>query len=332
MRPGRGFRDASERSWEIAPGGTRTEPPALFDPEELPRILGVAEDSTMQVQMDRVHGGARDHAATKAYLFRDVRLCAGHLVHRACIQRISASPVPWFANASAPRLEHATLASTAYGARFFGHWMLDDLPLALAAERLGNAIDVLQTPSAHQSAYVRMSGIVCRTVLDARIRELVVLDDVGQNDFKAERLEDLRRRLESAVASGPAARGVMVLRKDTGKSRLLVNELEIARWLEAQGFEIVSPLEVQAEDLVRTCSRAQVVVGVEGSHLTHAVLCMRPQSTLVTIQPPTRFDAVLKDWCDCKGVRYGFVLGDPVDGGGFAVTMERIDRLLQQIL
>lgn len=329
LRPGRSVRDAASRSWEVAPGCVRVTERAVFEPAALELIEGVAEDSTLALQMARVEGGRIENAPTTAYLLKNAWMCNGHVVLPTCNQRIASGPLPWLADSGAPSLDRAVLGSTGYGARFFGHWVLDDLPLQLAARELGPVIDVVSERSLHQVEYERRLGLTANPCLDARVRELVVVDDVGQNDYKSARLDELRRRLVASVE--PAAHtGVMVLRKDTGKSRRLVNEMVLAQRLAAQGFAIVSPMEASVGDMVQTIAGARVVIGVEGSHLTHALLCMAPGSTLITIQPPTRFDAVLKDWCDCKGVRYGFVVGKgAIDG--FTADPDQVDRVLQMV-
>jgi capsular polysaccharide biosynthesis protein len=167
-------------------------------------------------------------------------------------------------------------------------------------------------------------------VINAHVEELIIIDDVGQNQYKAERLMELRAKLLKHFPA-PEPSNIMLLRKNTGSSRLLVNEMEIAEKLSRQGFRILSPLETSAEELIQACLGAKIVVGIEGSHLAHAVLCMAPGSALLTIQPPDRFDATLKDWCDCKQIRYAFTVGELCSEGGFETTEHQIDRLLQQL-
>ena len=330
MMPTRSYRDISARSWQLSPSSTRQEPPALFEPSDLPRILGVAETSTLALQMSRVRGGLRQHAPTMAYMVRNASLCNGHVVRPTMAHWVGGGSMPWFAGLSPPALETAVLASTAFGVKFFGHWLMDDMPLTLAARRLGEPISVLPCLSEHQHAYTTFLGTDATRVLDAQIKELVIIDDVGQNAFKAQRLEELRSRLLQRYPVVPSTK-VMLLRKNTGKSRLLINEMEIADHLATQGFRILSPMETSAEELVRACLGAQVVVGVEGSHLTHALVCMPPGGTLLTLQPPQRFDAVIKDWCDCRQIRFGFVVGQPREEAGFVVSHDQLDHLLQQV-
>lgn len=321
----------SHRSWEIAAGVSRSAPVALYDPASLSCISGVAEGSTLAQQIVRIEGTKVDHAPTRAHLFKDARVCGGHLLLPACLHRVGSQAVPWFCDSGATRIDSAALGSTAFGVRYFGHWLLDDIPLQLVSrsQTSGGVFDVMSELSDHQKGYLRLLDLAPRTWLNARIGELVVVDDHGQNDHKAGRLEWIRQRLLAAVPSD-SDQPVMILRKDTGKSRHLTNEMELAARLEAQGFRILSPMESSAEDIVRATTRARIVVGVEGSHLTHAILCMPPGSTLITIQPPNRFDAVLKDWCDVKGVRYGFVVGSAVPEG-FSVSLGDVDRMIQSV-
>jgi capsular polysaccharide biosynthesis protein len=292
--------------------------------------LGVAESSTFRLQMERVHGGVRQHAATTAHLIRNAQLCNGHVVRPTVSHRVGADPMPWFSSPFTPRIERAVLASTSFGVRFFGHWLLDDVPLTLAAKRVGEAINVTPELSPHQKAYAKLMGANSRSILNAQVKELIIIDDIGQNDYKADRLEEMRAKLLKSFPKHEPTK-VMLLRKNTGKSRLLVNEMEIAERLAGQGFQIISPLETSAEELAQACLGATVVVGVEGSHLTHGLLCMAPGTTVLAIQPPERFDAALKDWCDCKQVRYAFVVGEPSEEGGFSATDRQIDRLLQKV-
>lgn len=238
--------------------------------------------------------------------------------------------MPWLNSPFKPRVSQAVLASTQYGVRYFGHWLLDDIPLTMAAIRLGDPINVTPQLSNHQLSYIKLTGTRSSTLINAHVNELIIIDDVGQNYYKSERLMDLRFQLLRHF-SHPEPSKIMILRQESASRRTLVNEMEIAAKLSQQGFKIFSPLETSAENLIQACLGATIVVGVEGSHLAHAVLCMAPGNTLLTLQPPYRFDAALKDWCDCKQIRYAFTVGEPCQNGGFQTPLYFIDNLLQQL-
>ncbi len=330
IMPMRNYRDVSKRSWALAPACRRHEASAVFHASDVSRILGVSELSTLSLQMERIYGGLRQHGATVAHWIPHVQLCHGHVVRPTASLRVGAEPMPWFDKPLKARVSQAVLASTQYGVRYFGHWLLDDLPLTLAAQSLGEAINVIPQFSNHQCSYLKLSNTGSRTLMDATVDEFIIIDDAGQNRYKAERLMDLRSRLLLHFPA-PKPSKIMILRKNSGSNRTLLNEAEIAHKLSQQGFQILSPLETDAENLIQACLGASIVAGVEGSHLAHALLCMAPGNTLLTIQPPYRFDATLKDWCDCKQIRYAFTVGEPCNNGAFQTPFHQIDRLLQQL-
>jgi len=45
------------------------------------------------------------------------------------------------------------------------------------------------------------------------------------------------------------------------------------------------------------------------------------------LQPPDRFNNVFKDYTDCLGLNYSFVVGHPV-AGGFEIRIEDLVRTL----
>ena len=122
----------------------------------------------------------------------------------------------------------------------------------------------------------------------------------------------------------------MLLRRQTGVARILLNEEVLAERLEGRGFRILCPTEHSVDEILDVCMDAKVVVGVEGSNLCHALLVMQAGATLVTLQPPHRFNNILKTYCDGLGMRYAFTVGHS-SPEGFFVEPEALDRLLDRV-
>jgi capsular polysaccharide biosynthesis protein len=112
-----------------------------------------------------------------------------------------------------------------------------------------------------------------------------------------------------------------------GAARDLGNEAQIIERLAAEGFSIIDPMSMSAEAVARACFDAKLIIGVEGSHLSHAFIQLRAGAGMVLIQPPTRFDNPFKDLCDIRGIDYGFVVAD-AQANGF---VQPINRLLETI-
>jgi capsular polysaccharide biosynthesis protein len=323
------FRVSHSRSWQISPGGTTQVRAALYDPLDLNRISGVFPGNTIAGQIALVQAGERQHGACVAYELRNAVLTRGHLFNHATTHRLALSPLPLLAGRVVRRISEAVLASTHYGIKYFGHWMTDDLPLTLAAQDIGHAVSALTRPTDHQRQYLALLGIEVPVVEAALFDRIVVLDDVGQNAYKRDRLVTLRELVRAQVQ--PAHhRGVMLLRGTSGERRLLLNESDVAQAMRTRGYVVLDPRQCTAAELARACLDTPIVLGVEGSQLVHGLMVMAPHGTLVELQPPARFNVTFKDRCDVEGMRYAFVVGHG-QGEAFSIDIGALNRLLDRI-
>jgi capsular polysaccharide biosynthesis protein len=323
------YREASSRAWTLEPGCERIERPAIYDPHDLDRVTGVQSDTTMEHELERIQGGPVSHGPTRAYVLRDVQMMHGHLFQPGMTHALGSAPVPWFG--TQPRLERSqgVLANSRYGLQYFGHWLSDDLPMALVARRLGEPVGPAFEPTQHQKAYAQLCDVQVQHLPDTSFKELIVLDDVGQNRSKRARVAELRARIRASRTPRRHA-GVILLRKASGSGRMLANEDVVAASLRERGFKVACPGEDSAEAILDACLGARIVVGVEGSHLAHGLMCMDDGGTIVVLQPPFRFNNVYKDRCDCMGLRYGFVVGEQ-RADDFSIDIGQLHRLLDRV-
>jgi len=279
--------------------------------------------------MERIRGIRREHAATIAYRIRDAQILDGYLYKGAMKYPLVNTKESLFGSSVTDYLPKAALACTWCGNRFFSHWMTDDLTLTLAAQQLAEVIAVARKPYSHEPEYRRLFGIQAPTVTRVQCGELIMIDDFGQNRFKRERYEFLRSRLK-VLEPLHKSQGIMIRRGTLGVPRILTNEAEIERFLETQGFTIIDPDSLSATELVRQTLGANVIVGIEGSHIVHGLFSMADNGTLCILQPPYRFNNVFKDYTDCLGMGYAFVVGKDVPNG-FMIEVEDLARTLNKI-
>ncbi len=324
------YQSQATRSWVIHPEESDTLQAALFDPDDLQRITGVSEGDTFETEMERARGRPGRHTATVAYELRDVVLSGGQAFTWRAHHVVVGRRAPTFPAKAAREFDHAVLASTPYGIRYFGHWMADDLPLLMAAREIGEPVSVLTAPSPGQRGYMGLLGVGTEAVTDAYFKTLVVIDDVGQHSYKRARFERLRK-LAAAHGSSPAPAGVMLLRGTSGRTRVLVNEAEVVAVARARGFAVLDPVETDAAEVLRACAGAKVVLGVEGSHLANGMLWMSDRGAMVVIQPPDRFNMILKNWTDCIGIRFAFVVGHAAEAGGFRADIGALNKMLDAV-
>lgn len=325
--------ETSSRSWTVSPAEKATVPAAIYLDESLDRVTGVGRDTTRDNELRRVKGGLTEHAPTLAYEVRRAYLLQGSLYAGPWRWRLArgGTLLRWQRDCAFER--SAALACTYYGSFFFGHWMRDDMPLALAAEGVDKPVVISRPGFRHEPGYRELLGIDPCAHSACAFDRIAVIEDFSQNSFKKKRYEELRARLAARIPESPCRR-VYLRRGAVGAqdARLLINGEQVESLLAAQGFAIVDPDRLSADELCRHLRGAKVVVGVEGSHLAHVIYTMAGDGVICVLQPPYRFNNVYKDYADCAGMRYAFVIGVAGDGGfsiptdDLARTLEKVDR------
>ena len=155
----------------------------------------------------------------------------------------------------------------------------------------------------------------------AEIGRLVWFDDLSHNSSKAERYRALREKIRTRCKPSDLKSVVYLKRGQSGETRQLINEDTIIQTLEE------TPLDVTIAALID----CQLVIGVEGSHLSHAVYTLQPKGGVLVIQPPSRFYNAHKDWVDSLGMHYGFVVGDAAERG-FSLSVNDLLRTIELMI
>ncbi|MBF2025835.1 MAG: glycosyltransferase family 61 protein [Oscillatoriales cyanobacterium C42_A2020_001] len=323
------YQDVCDRQWILCPGERATHPPAIYLPAALEKVTAVPDTTTYANELTRIQGGTVEHGATTAYQLRDVHFLSGYVYKGAMKHVLVTTKEAFLKQGTTELIAEAALACTWVGNRFFGHWITDDLTLTLAAQQLATAVTVSKPLTQHQIGYSTLFDIQTKPISQAFCKRFIIIDDVGQNSFKRQRYQTLRTKLQQE-ASSPTHPGVMFLRKDTGVQRSLLNEPKIAQFLQAQGFTILDAETLSAVEIVQKTLGARIVVGVEGSQLVHGLFPMSENGVMLTLQPPYRFNNVYKDYTDCLGLRYAFVIGNPV-ADGFEIDIDDLARTLDAI-
>lgn len=289
-------------------------------------------DTTFEHELRRIKGGKVEHAATVVHTVGKARLYRGCLYAGAWNKQLLDRAARGSFRTIEPSAEKTgVLACTLYGSMYFGHWIRDDLTLAIAAETLDRPILVARRPYHHEPGYRQLLGLEGSACTEGMFERMLVLEDTGQNSFKKTRYQELRARLRSRCPSDGASlvyirRGALRARQ----RRLLVNGPEVEDFLRSRGFRVIDPDQLSSEEIVRAIMGAKLAIGTEGSHMEHAAYTMAEDSVICVLQPPDRFNNVLKDYADCLGQRYAFVVGTPAEGG-FNVEPDEIDRTLASI-
>jgi len=329
LRGNRLIRDCASEEIELAPPLEREHHAAISLPSEFDRVLTVQEQTTLEMELGRLRPGMRQHGPTTAYRLDHAVLAQGSLYFEGGYDVIRGG-----SNAFLPRrqdrFEEMQLCTNHVIDHYFGHWLIEGLALELMARQMALPALVLSgEPWCHEPDYRKLTGLTSAETANALIDRLWVVDDRGINEGWISRVKELRRRIQSA-ASQAGKKRVFFTRGTTGAIRNLVNSMEVHAALETAGFDIIDPEKETAASLVNALSSAEIALLVEGSAQNHCIYGLPFGSTLVTIQPPTRFNANSKDRADAVGLNWAFVVADPhVDG--FHLPIERLMKTLDRV-
>lgn len=326
-RPKVDFGAVSRRTFTIHPASRERRGRAIFLDGQLDRVEAVQEQTTREAELARVLGSEVEHAAVTAYELADVTIAGGsafasglwHSLRPFSLSRTLRLP-------AVETVERAALGCTPGGYRYFAHWMLDDCTLQLLAVDYGPPVVIAGPAYSHEPGYRRLWNLECRSLDYARVRTLIVFEDIGQHLHKRKRYEKLRLMLADRVQS-PQKRGVYLRRGTSGVRRFLTNEPEVEHRLSRRGFTILDPTTTSVDELIQACVGSPCVVTVEGSALAHGLVTVAEGGALVAIQPPFRFNNLFKDYTDCLGLNYAFVVGQRA-ADGFRVDLDELERTL----
>lgn len=326
------FTQHAARSWEIEPACKSERLAAVFDDEDLQKVTLVAPHTTLDLQVEQLRAGSYQCSARKAHLLKDVSMVGGHFFKLRMVHSMAHRPLPAVSIRPTQKIEAGVLGTSEYGNKYFGHWFCDDVLMSRTAQQFGTVYGHVNADNrlfGHQPRYADLFDWNINLLENAHFRELTILDWSPMTPRHGERFVDLRSRLP--IDRSKHNPGVMLLRATSGQQRVLSNELQIAEIVRARGFEVLDPMTSTVDQLVRACSNARVVMGVEGSHLAHGFLPLAPGGTLFTFQPPFKFDNFWKGRCDCVGARYAFVVGTQTSDAGFEVDAYQVQRMLDRV-
>ena len=328
------LRSLASRQTVLGEGTNSSGRPAMFLPGALDKIKALSPWRTWEIEERHVRGLPIEHAPTVAFDVDDVDLAGPFLYKGASKMEVGfggASVV------SASRVEHvvyrsASLVSSAGGSQFFGHLLLDDFPLSMIPSDGETKVAMLRRPYRHEDGYVRALGLKKVDVVErARINRLRIYSDFAQNEFKRSRYRLLRERLRRSYSdSSGATIGAYIKRGKDGEERQLTNEGAVTEFLRARRFEIIDPDVMSAAEIIRCTLDAKIVIGIEGSQLSHAIYTIADNGAFLVLQPPYRFSMAYKEFADCLDLPFGFVVGEGSEAG-FSIKLDEVSEMLERL-
>jgi Glycosyltransferase 61 len=299
--------------------------PCIMLPDQLDRAQAAAFDTILPREIAQLRGAERTHPPLRRFEFHDA------MIHGSAIYASEGRryfnydlPDPSFAE-PIEELDSVALRSSFVGAFYFGHWLRDDSATHILAQEEGQVASLQHPiwPDTHY--YSTIFDQHYPVIRKARVKKLILYDDITQSPHKAERFRHLRSKLKEQVSGEESNHIVYLKRGAAGERRTMLNEEEIVAALEKRGVHIVQAEGMPAEQLVKTLQGSRLVISVEGSQISHALYTLRDGGGVLAIQPPRRLFNSHMDWTRVLDMHYGIVVG--IDQGNQDFTLPVGDLL-----
>ncbi len=328
---------AADKVWAIAPAETQNTPPSVFLPGEFDKVRIVESRTTMEIEAKRFHGGPFEHPPIMAYRYSNAFLYRGSIVAHGAERRIlpySFTPLPSH-QFPVTTVHEGALAGSYLGLQYFGHWLMEDAPLSLLAEKYGEPVSPSppnwqpkRFAESHVHGYVKFLDLPWRQEENVYFKSLVMFDDEAFTTHKGARLEILRQRAFKRLGAPRKKKRIYIKRgiPDTGVRRFH-NEDAVAAALAGEGFDIIDSTKVSVEEISQALHGAEIIAGSEGSHQAHAFYFLPPGAALLAITAPDRFATANKRCADHLNIQYGISVGD-AEEEGFSANIDDVKRTI----
>jgi len=321
-----------DKSWEIAPGGRGDFPSAIFLPKHLSMNLKAVPGVTLNYELKRVNERQVEHSPTVAYQINEAKVLNGLLYKNKFRLRLNNKKESILNSFGYIQKEaEGILVSSWSSNTYFGHWIHDECPRVLISQDIGvPAYSTYRNLYSHQLGYENIFNINFHSVKRAIFKKMIFLSDATLNDYRQKKLLQLRALAQKSI---PENNNYIYIKRGNGgvKGRDLVNQKKIIVKLISYGFTIINPEKLSANQILKKCLNAKVIMGVEGSSLAHGFLGVNSTGMIIALVPEYRFTNPFNDYCSSIGLRYGFLVGKTVEGG-FDVDLDDMDELLSLVL
>lgn len=285
--------------------------------------------TTLEREWQRVDGYMGQHQETVKYTFKNVLATPnGFCVFGASFSGSLNSYLGPIFTRKIPKIEKGFYASSWTAGTFFGHWLMDSVPMSLLRQN-DEALYLWSPPSwKHANGYLKSLNI-------DRIKEdYVFFDimsfclDVGMNSNRRKRIMDVKERLTTS-GKGIGSKKVYLSRGNSGISRVINNETELQDALKNYGFHILK-VDDPYEKILETCQDAEITLSIEGSNFAHLMMCTGQGANHILINPSDRFSNIFADYIPALGDKLHNVVAIR-EGDGYRVDVPRLMSVIKKI-
>lgn len=304
--------------------------PALFVPEQLDRVKRCAFSRSLESEVEKLSTTRWTSRPAAICELRDVLVLGGHVFHGEGRNLLKDSGVLKALFGTLRHIDHVAVPNSFLGLHYFGHWLRDDCSGYELARSFGPVASISGLSYRDLPAYARWFEQNWDEWGGFFAKSATFFSDIGFGSSKANRLRRLRARVRERIKPEGGAKVVLIRRELGDALREPRNEAELLTRLQQAGVRVVDG-ERAIEEVLPEIIDADVIIGMEGSQLAHAVMLLREGGAVIALQTPLRFYNPHHEWCRLLGMRYGTVIGSAVTDG-FEIDGEEVIRMIDRVI
>jgi hypothetical protein len=295
---------------------------------QLERVQAAPFGRSHEVEIEVALGAPRLAQPTSMYVFKDVTIAKNRFISANRYETLGWPKSEW-AFTSPERIDRAVLVNSIQGTRYFGHWLRDDCATSLLFPAASNLVAPAREPWTDEQFYVDLlDQKPAKTITHARIGELIYFDDLANNSHKLPRFISHRARIRKKCRPIKSHDIVYISRGPSARGRVIDNEADLIRTLEARGVKIVVSQGLQTASFFDEILDANLIISAEGSQCAHALYALRDKAAgLITLQPHDRFYLPHLEWVRLLGFESGAVVSD-AQRGNFWIDPSEVLRTI----
>jgi len=302
-------------------------PPALL-PEMLDRVTDTDEHSTLTYHLDVARSTVVTHAQVLRCTYRSALVRRNGFATWRHNERYSEGQCLGELIGPVLRVPELRYCHSYVSWRYFGHWLTDSIPSALIDPDQGTLWMPPHPEWSDASDYLSVFDLPVPDAAVVHADRLTVYQDFGQGSHKRKRYSMIRDKLHAHFGDGHSGDVVYLKRGSTGVRREIANEEELVDRITARNWKVIDIADTNVADLQRALCRAHIVVSVDGSHIDHAHLSLRPGAVMVVLMPHDRFTTRQVGLCRAHDVSIGMVVLTGGQADGYFVDLEEVLRTI----
>lgn len=196
------------------------------------------------------------------------------------------------------KIEGRVVLLSGLSGHVYYHWMFDIIPRLEILRRSGIkfeqidwfVINSLNKP--YQKETLALLDVPVEKIIESdrhshiQATELIVPSFPGYMDWAEEgTIEFLRQTFLTQITPSKIISKKIYISRAKARNRQLINELEVSKFLDSQGFKTVFLEELSVLEQVTTFANAEIVVAPHGSGLANLVFCS-PNTKIIEIFSP----------------------------------------------